>query len=135
MVGEQREQAEGHAVQGLGQIGVSVQDLDAMTAFYRDTLGIPVLFTVPGMSFFDLGGIRLMLSLPSPGAEGCHGSILYLRVGDIAAAYERLRARDVAFLGVPHVVHRDARHELWLVGFHDPEGNVLELMEERPLGA
>jgi catechol 2,3-dioxygenase-like lactoylglutathione lyase family enzyme len=121
-------------VQGLGQIGVSVQDLPAMTAFYRDTLGLQLLFEVPGMSFFDLGGIRLMLSLPSPGAEGCHGSILYLRVGDIGAAHERLRALGVAFEGVPHVVHRTPAYELWLVGFHDPEGNVLELMEERKLG-
>jgi hypothetical protein len=31
-------------------------------------------------------------------------------------------------------VHRAADHELWLVGFRDPEGNVLELMEERRLG-
>jgi catechol 2,3-dioxygenase-like lactoylglutathione lyase family enzyme len=120
-------------VSGLGQIGVSVRDLDAMTAFYRDTLGIPFLFAAPGMSFFDLGGVRLMLSLPSPGAEGCHGSILYLRVRDIGAAHARLQEHGVRFEGVPHVVHRDARHELWLVGFHDPEGNVLELMEERSL--
>jgi len=121
-------------VRGLGQIGVSVADLPAMTAFYRDALGLPMLFEVPGMSFFDLGGVRLMLSLPSPGAEGCHGSILYLRVRDIGAAYERLRSLGVAFEGEPHVVHRTAAYELWLVGFHDPEGNVLELMEERQLG-
>src|SRR4051794_40518399 len=111
-------------VQGLGQIGVSVRDLGAMTAFYRDTLGLPLLFAVPGMSFLDLGGVRLMLSLPSPGAEGCHGSILYLEVGDIAAAYERLRGLGVEFHGEPHVVHRAPTHELWLVGFRDPEGNL-----------
>jgi len=120
-------------VQGLGQIGVSVRDLEGMTAFYRDTLGLRFLFAVPTMSFFDLGGIRLMLSLPSAGAEGCHGSILYLRVSDIGAVHERLRAQGVPFAGEPRVVHRAAEHELWLVGFRDPEGNVLELMEERPL--
>lgn len=120
-------------VQGLGQLGISVRDLPAMTAFYRDTLGIPLLFAVPNMSFFDLGGVRLMLSLPSPGAEDCHGSILYLRVGDIHGAHERLHGRGVAFDGVPHLVHRAPTHELWLVGFRDPEGNVLELMEERPV--
>ena len=120
-------------VQGLGQIGVAVRDLDGMTAFYRDTLGLRFLFAAPGMSFFDLGGIRLMLSLPSPGAEDSHGSILYLRVSDIGAAFERMRALGVAFEGQPHVVHRTAEHELWLVGFRDLERNVLELMEERPL--
>ena len=52
---------------------------------------------------------------------------------DIAGAHERLKARGVEFLGVPHAVHRDARHELWLVGLRDPEGNLLELMEERAL--
>jgi catechol 2,3-dioxygenase-like lactoylglutathione lyase family enzyme len=116
----------------LGQIGVAVADLEAMTAFYRDRLGVPFLFAAPGMSFFDLGGVRLMLSLPERGSEARHGSILYLDVADIAAAHAALLARGVVFAGVPHAVHRYPGGELWMAFFHDPEGNMLALMSDVP---
>ena len=114
----------------LGQIGVAVADLEAMTTFYRDHLGVPFLFAAPGMSFFDLGGVRLMLSLPEKGSEGRHGSILYLEVPDIAAAHAALAARGVAFSGKPHVVHRHPGGGLWMAFFSDPEENMLALMSD-----
>ncbi|MGD8319671.1 MAG: VOC family protein, partial [Gemmatimonadota bacterium] len=45
----------------LGQISMNARDLARATDFYRDTLGVPLLFEVPGMAFFDLGGVRLMV--------------------------------------------------------------------------
>src|SRR5687768_11978000 len=120
----------GAPVRKLGQLGVSVQDLEAMTAFYRDAVGLRFLFAAPGMSFFDLGGVRLMLSLPEKGSEHRHGSILYLDVADIAAAHAALLARGVAFEGKPHVVHRYPGGELWVAFFSDPEGNMLALMSD-----
>ena len=121
---------DGAAVRKLGQLGVSVQDLEAMTAFYRDAVGLRFLFDAPGMSFFDLGGVRLMLSLPEKGSEHRHGSILYLDVDDIAAAHAALLARGVPFSGKPHVVHRYPGGELWMAFFSDPEENMLALMSE-----
>src|SRR5262245_43421894 len=125
--------AGGAQIRGLGQLGVAVQDLETMTAFYRDTLGLRFLFAAPGMSFFDLGGVRLMLSLPEKGVEDAHGSILYLDVADIAAAHTALLQGGVAFDGKPHVVHRTPTYELWMAFFHDPEGNALVLMSEAPV--
>ena len=118
------------AVRGLGQVGVAVADLETMTAFYRDRVGLRFLFAAPGMSFFDLGGVRFMLSLPERGREACHGSILYLDVADIAAAHAAAAARGVAFEGPPHVVHRYPGGELWMAFFADPEGNLLALMSD-----
>lgn len=118
---------------GLGrilQIGVAVRDLDGMTAFYRDRLGLRLLFAAPGMSFFDCDGVRLMLSLPERGSEQRHGSILYLAVADIHAAHRELVARGVAFAGDPHVVHRAPGLELWIAFFTDPEANLLALASE-----
>ncbi len=37
----------------IGQISINVQDLQRATAFYRDVLGLPLLFTVPNLAFFD----------------------------------------------------------------------------------
>ena len=45
----------------IGQIAVTVRDLERATAFYRDTLELPFLFAAPNMAFFDCGGVRLML--------------------------------------------------------------------------
>lgn len=121
---------------GLGpiaQIALPVDDVDHATAFYRDTLGLPFLFKVPGMAFFDCGGVRLMLSLPE-GEESGGASILYFRVDDIKSAHEGLRARGVEFHGEPHPVHRADDHELWMAFFADPEGHVMALMSEVPAG-
>ena len=124
----------GAQVRRLGQLGVAVQDLDRMTAFYRDMVGLRFLFAAPGMSFFDLGGVRLMLSLPEKGVEDAHGSILYLDVADIAAAYAAFQARGVAFDDKPHVVHRYPGGELWMAAFRDPEANRLVLMSDVKTG-
>ena len=134
-VGAGESSAAAAQIRRLGQLGVAVKDLDVMTAFYRDTLGLTFLFAAPpGMSFFDLGGVRLMLSLPEKGSEDRHGSILYLDVADIAAAHQALLSRGVVFERPPHVVHRYPGGELWLAFFHDPEGNALALMSEVKTG-
>jgi methylmalonyl-CoA/ethylmalonyl-CoA epimerase len=58
-------------------------------------------------------------------------SILYLRVGDIAQAYELLKSRGVEFINAPHMIHRHADGtEEWLSIFKDPEGRPLGLMAQ-----
>ncbi len=116
----------------VGQIHISVTDLDRSVAFYRDTLGIPFLFSVPGqpMAFLDCGGTRLYLAVPEPGFHS--QPILYFTVDSIGAAHAALSAKGVAFRDEPRVAHRDESHELWLAFFSDPDGCVLALMEERP---
>ena len=84
---------EPHAAEAprLGQIALSVADVERSTAFYRDVLGLPLLFTAPpGLAFLDAGGVRLMLSPPEGGmvTTGGSGIVLYLRVPDIGAAHD-----------------------------------------------
>ncbi len=114
----------------IGQISMNAHDITRATDFYRDALGLRFLFSAGTMSFFDCGGTRLMLGLPS-GAEYDHpGSILYFKVDDIAATHEALTARGVTFKTAPHLVARLPDHELWMAFFGDPEGNTLALMAE-----
>jgi catechol 2,3-dioxygenase-like lactoylglutathione lyase family enzyme len=115
----------------IGQIAIATNQLDTLTAFYRDVLGLRFLFDVPGrMSFFDCGGVRLMLSLPEPGYDH-PPSILYFRVRDIEAAHRALAARGVGFEAAPHLVADLGTTELWLAFFRDPERATHALMEER----
>jgi catechol 2,3-dioxygenase-like lactoylglutathione lyase family enzyme len=118
----------------IGQIHVSVTDVDRSVAFYRDVLGIPFLFRVPGqsMAFFDCGGVRLYLGKPeSP--EFRSMPLLYFVVEDVDEAYETLAARGVEFAGPPHVVHRTESAELRMAFFTDPDGSHLAVMAERAL--
>jgi catechol 2,3-dioxygenase-like lactoylglutathione lyase family enzyme len=126
------------AFEGLGAIGqihVSVTDVDRAVAFYRDVLGIPFLFRVPGqpMAFFDCGGVRLYLGRPEA-PDFRSNPVLYFRVHDIDEAYEELRGRGVVFRDAPHLIHRTDDAELWMAFFDDPDGNHLALMAERPVG-
>jgi len=114
----------------IGQIAITVRDLKQATAFYRDTLGMKLLFEVPNMSFFDCGGVRLMLSTAEKPEFDHPASILYFRVPDIQAAYERLVARGVHFEDKPHLVARMPDHELWLAFLRDLDNNLFALMSE-----
>jgi catechol 2,3-dioxygenase-like lactoylglutathione lyase family enzyme len=116
----------------IGQIAVNVHDVDRATAFYRDTLGLPLLFNAGGMAFFDCGGVRLMLARPEKPEFDHPGSILYLAVPDIEAAHQRMAATGAQFEDQPHVVARMPNHDLWMTFFHDTEQNLLALMSEVP---
>ena len=113
----------------VGQIAVTVEDVERATEFYRDVLGVPFLFDAPpGLAFFDLGGTRLMLSRPE--GVGPSASLLYFRTADIQASYETLLSHGVEFLEVPQVVHRTDDYELSIGSFYDSEGNVMAIMQE-----
>lgn len=115
----------------LGQIAVTVRDVDRATAFYRDVLGVPFLFSAPpGMAFFDCAGIRLLLGTAETPEQEHPSSVLYFRVAGIGDAHRTLVERGVEFAQEPHLVHRAEGYELWLAFFHDGEGNTHALMEE-----
>jgi len=115
----------------IGQIAVNVRDLERATAFYRDTLGLRHLFSIPQAAFFDCGGVRLMLGIPETPELDHPASVLYYRVDDIRATHAALAAKGVNFVDEPHLIARMPDHELWMVFFRDSEENLLALMEER----
>jgi methylmalonyl-CoA/ethylmalonyl-CoA epimerase len=115
----------------IGQIALTVHDLERAKRFYRDTLGMRHLFDAPpGMSFFDAGGIRLLLGLAEEGKENHYSSVLYYQVGDIRAVAHTLLERGVKFKEQPALVAKLPDHELWIASFEDSEGNAVALMSE-----
>jgi methylmalonyl-CoA/ethylmalonyl-CoA epimerase len=117
-------------IQSIGQIAINVHDTNRAVEFYRDVLGLKLLFTAGQLAFFDCGGVRLMLSPPSSPEYDHPSSILYFKVDDIQSAHARLVQMNVKTEGEPHLVARMPDHDLWLAGFRDPEGNVMEFMSE-----
>src|SRR5258707_14873056 len=88
----------------IGQISINVSDLERATAFYRDVLGLPLLFTAPNLAFFDCGGGRLMLGRAETPELDHPRSILYFRGPEINPAHQRLPKMGVQFLNGPRVV-------------------------------
>jgi catechol 2,3-dioxygenase-like lactoylglutathione lyase family enzyme len=122
-------------VLGVGQLHISVSDLQASVAFYRDVLGLRHLFTVPGqpMAFFDAGGgVRLYLGVPESERFRSH-PLVYYRVDDVDAAWHDITGRGAKELSGPHLVNRDDVAELWMAFVADPDGTPVALMEERPI--
>jgi catechol 2,3-dioxygenase-like lactoylglutathione lyase family enzyme len=112
----------------IGQVSRTVSDIGKAEQWYGQVLGLRHLYTFGKAAFFDCGGTRLYLTADQAVAPE---SILYLRVGDIAAAYEELAARGVEFHGAPHLIHRHADGtEEWLAIFKDPDGRPLALMSQ-----
>jgi predicted enzyme related to lactoylglutathione lyase len=122
-------------ITGIGQISIIVQDVDRATGFYRDVLGLPLLFTVPGMSFFDCGGVRLMLGRADAPELDHPSSILYFRVPDINTGHEKLVAQGVKIVAPPRLIAPMAKYDLWMSAFRDSEGNIHQLMSEVPRAA
>jgi methylmalonyl-CoA/ethylmalonyl-CoA epimerase len=116
----------------IGQIAIVCQDVARATTFYRDTLGLRFLFAAgPTLSFFECGGVRLMLTgAERPGDEQL-SSILYYFVHDIEGTKAELATKGVTFLTEPHMIAQMPDHQLWLCDLNDSEGNVLALMEEK----
>jgi len=119
-------------IKNIGQISIITHDLRRATAFYRDTLGLPLLFTAGNLAFFDCGRVRLMLG-PAETPELDHpSSILYFRVPEINAAHKRLLELGVQIVAPPRLIAPMKTYDLWMVAFRDSEGNLLELMSEVP---
>lgn len=118
----------------LVQVAQRATDLDRASAFYTLLLERnPVArFDPPGLLFFELDGVRLLLDVNAPTA------LLYLMVNDIHAQVTRLTAAGVQVVAQPHVIFRHADDTLgpsgadeWQAFVLDSEGNTVGLVEWR----
>jgi methylmalonyl-CoA/ethylmalonyl-CoA epimerase len=117
-------------IENIGQVAIRARDLPAAVAFYRDVLGLEFLFEAGTLAFLMCGDVRLMLALPENDTVDHESSTVYFRVPDIQAAYAELSERGVSFVDEPHLIVKMPDHELWMVFFRDPDGNLMGLMSE-----
>lgn len=118
---------------GIAQIALTSADPASLVAWYRDVLGLPVLFEASGMTFFQSGATRLMIGGNQHGARiGGQDITLYFEPRDWSAAEAALEERGVAFTHEAQIVQRAPGRELALRAFKDPEGHSLALLGWRP---
>ena len=121
---------ETNKIQKVGQIGVPVKLLDRAIQFYKDKLGLSLLFNTDSMAFFECNGLRLLLSLPEKDEFAYSSSVVYFQVKNIKETYETLVGNKVTFNDEPHMVAKVGQIETWMTFFKDTEGNTHALMSE-----
>jgi predicted enzyme related to lactoylglutathione lyase len=123
------------AAGGLMQIAITSKNVPRLAAFYCDVVGLKHLFDAgPSLTFFDLGGVRLMISAPSSPELDHAPSILYYRVEDLETVHAALKARGAREERPPGLTARMPDHELWTSFFRDSDDNLFALMcEKRPV--
>ncbi len=117
-------------IQRVGQIGVPVKDLQRALDFYKEKLGLSLLFNADHMAFFECNGLRILLTLPDKAEFSHSSSVIYFQVNDIKRTYEQLVNKEVAFIDEPHLVAKIGQTETWMVFFKDTEANTHALMSE-----
>lgn len=125
---------------GTHHVGIQTPNFEALEDFYTRTLGFPVTlrWDDAGIIFVDAGSTKIELirkervaGEPGPHAlnEGVGINHLALHVADVDAAVRELEGRGIQFLRQPSDFQT-----VRIAFFTDPDGNVLELVEERTAG-
>lgn len=118
----------------VGAVTLIVRDLDALTRFYRDIIGLDVMSTADGTVRFGTGGTTLLVLLHDPGARlwepreaGLfHTAFLLPGRGDLGAWLLHADKHGVTLTGgADHLVSE-------AVYLDDPEGNGIEIYVDRP---
>jgi catechol 2,3-dioxygenase-like lactoylglutathione lyase family enzyme len=114
------------------RIVIYVSDMVRSTAFYSETLGLPLKFTSPGWTEFSNSGTTLALhkhmGAEAQAARPAAGqATLVFTVDDIQQAYEELQANGVPF-SIPPQIQPSG---LTLAVLHDPDGFGITLQQSR----
>jgi methylmalonyl-CoA/ethylmalonyl-CoA epimerase len=117
----------------IRQVALPVREIETAKQFYRDTLGMRHLFDAPpALSFFDCGGVQLMLAGPAgQGKDGPeqHG-VLFYDVSNIKDTHAAIESSGARTLEQPRVIARMNGREIWVSSISDGQGNVVGLMSD-----
>ena len=116
----------------IGQIAITVKNIDTALPFYRDVLGLAFLFRpAPTLAFLAAGTVRIMLSTPQGAGTVGGNSVLYFKVNDLEMAYAAIVKRGATEADAPHLIAEMPDHDLWMAFVRDPDGNLVGMMEEK----
>ena len=101
--------------------------------YYSNTIISHLFDAPPQLSFFDCGGVQLILSRPeASGKDDQQRPIIYYDVADIKATHAQLTAAGAATIQQPHMIARMGGREIWIGFISDGQGNMVGLMGDVP---
>ncbi|HVJ17893.1 MAG TPA: VOC family protein [Polyangiaceae bacterium] len=103
----------------MARVILFTNQIEAMTTFYRDVMGLKLITNEKGWRELEAGGVKIGLHSgpPSPGKKGPK---LAFVAKDVASLRETLNARGAKFGKV-------SAGEIQLTNGKDPDGNWLQL--------
>jgi catechol 2,3-dioxygenase len=118
----------------IGAVGMTVRDLDRLTAYYRDLLGLTVLEHTGQSALLGAGGVTLLELIRGPDAlpddpreAGLyHNAFLMPTRADLAQWVLHVAKNRVPIVGASD---HDVSEAIYL---DDPEGNGVEVYSDRP---
>ncbi len=113
----------------LAQVALTVKDVSQAVPFYRDVLGLKLLFEQPKLAMFDAGSARLMLS-GLPQDENNPESVLYYSVDDMQHAWQELKGKGVEIVSEPRMVGKMDDREFHIAVIRDQDRRMVGLMSE-----
>ena len=118
------------AIESIGQIAVNVKNVTRAVNFYKDVIGLPLLFESNGLAFFQCGETRLLLSLPEKAEFDHPSSVLYFKTDKLSSTVMSMQEAGAEFMDEPHMVGKMGDIEIWMAIFNDGEGNTHAIMSE-----
>jgi methylmalonyl-CoA/ethylmalonyl-CoA epimerase len=118
----------------ITQIAQRASDLNRARVFYGDLLRqeVAAVYDPPGLVFFMLDGVRLLLEREAPSA------LIYLQVSDVRSEIARLKDAGVEVVAEPQLIfHHDdgtlgpAGSDEWMAFIKDSEGNTISLVSHQ----
>jgi lactoylglutathione lyase len=121
-------------IEKMAGVIIWTEDLDRLLSFYRDTLGLTPHAVHPDFVAFRWGDTRLSLGKHSEvtgQAKDPHRIMINLATTEIHHAYEKLSEKGVRFVRPPEREHWGG----WVSTFTDPDGNILQMLQQPETGS
>ena len=120
-------------IKGIAGVIIWTANVEPLAGFYRDVLDMEPVSQRDGFIAFQFGDLRLTITNHSEvkgDAKDPLRIMVNLAVDDIHSEYQRLRAKGVEFLREPEKEHWGG----YVATFKDPDGNVLQLLQQPSAG-
>jgi catechol 2,3-dioxygenase-like lactoylglutathione lyase family enzyme len=108
----------------LSNVILRVSDIDASTAFWRDRVGLDLLWASDEFAFFALGDSQLVLNRPEVFSSQASDTEVVLEVDDLMGSHAEMLHRGVPFEVEPRPVTSDGERTLLAAHFRDPDGHL-----------
>jgi catechol 2,3-dioxygenase-like lactoylglutathione lyase family enzyme len=111
----------------LSNVILRVSDMESAIAFWRDRVGLQLVWAGDEFAFFALGDSQLVLNQPENYVGQESDTEVVLEVDDIAAAFAEMRDKGVPFQVEPRPVTSDGSRQLMATHFRDPDGHLASI--------